>query len=65
MQTNKLINWLNKQKKLNKLKIQKKNINNLKDWKFKKNSIFHKTNNFFSIKPFYLNKRIKKYFNLL
>ncbi len=65
MQTNKLINWLNKQKKLNKLKIQKKNINNLKDWKFKKNSIFHKTNNFFSIKPFLFKQKNKKIFQPL
>ena len=36
MQINKLIDWLQKQKRINKLKIQKKNINHLKDWIFKK-----------------------------
>ena len=65
MQTNKLINWLKNQKKINKLKIKKKNINNLKDWIFKDNSIFHKTNIFFSIKPFLFKQKKKKIFQPL
>ena len=65
MQINKLIDWLQKQKRINKLKIQKKNINHLKDWIFKKNSIFHKSNNFFSIKPFVFEKENKKIFQPL
>ena len=52
MQTNKLIAWLNKQKRINKLKIKKKSYQNLKQWKFDENLIYHKTKNFFSIKPF-------------
>ncbi len=52
MQTNKLIAWLNKQKKINKLKIKKKRYQNLIQWKFDENLIYHKTKNFFSIKPF-------------
>ncbi len=65
MQTNKLIIWLKNQKKLNKLKIQKKNINNLQDWILKKKSIFHKTNIFFSIKPFLFKQKNKKIFQPL
>ncbi len=65
MQTNKLIIWLKNQKKLNKLKIQKKNINNLQDWILKKKSIFHKTNIFFSIKPFLFEQKNKKIFQPL
>ncbi len=57
MQINKLIDWLQKQKKNNRLKIKKKNINNLNSWKFEKNLISHKTNNFFSIKPFSFEKK--------
>ena len=65
MQINKLIDWLKKQKKINKLKIQKKNISNIKDWIFKKNLIFHKTNNFFSIKSFLFKQKNKKWFQPL
>ena len=65
MQINKLIGWLHKQKKINKLKIKKKNINHLKDWIFKKNLILHKTNNFFSIKPFLFERKNKKIFQPL
>ncbi len=65
MNTNELINWLQKQKKINKLRIQKKNISYLKDWIFKKNLIFHKTNNFFSIKAFLFKKKNKKKFQPL
>ncbi len=65
MQINKLVDWLRNQKRNNKLKIQKKKINFLKDWIFKNNSIFHKTNNFFSIKPFLINQLKKKIFQPL
>ena len=65
MQINKLIDWLQKQKKINKLKIKKKNINHLKDWIFKKNLISHKTKNFFSIKPFLFERKNKKIFQPL
>ena len=65
MQLNKLIDWLRKQKKTNKLKIKKKNISNLKDWIFKKNSIYHRTNNFFSIKPFLFEQSNKRWFQPL
>ena len=65
MQINKLIDWLKKQKKINKLKIQKKNINYLKDWIFKKNLIYHKTKNFFSIKAFLFKQKNKKKFQPL
>ena len=62
MNDNKLIDWLKNQKKINKIKIKKKKINSLKDWVFKENIIFHKTNNFFSIKPFLFRKNnIKKF----
>ena len=65
MQINKLVDWLQNQKRNNKLKIQKKKINFLKDWIFKNNSIFHKTNNFFSIKPFLIKQLKKKIFQPL
>ena len=39
MQTNKLIAWFNKQKKINKLKIKKKSYQSLKQWKFDENLI--------------------------
>ena len=65
MKTNKLIDWLNNQKKINKIKIKKKKINLLKDWIFKQNIIFHKSNNFFSIKPFLFQQKNKKIFQPL
>ena len=65
MKTNKLIDWLNNQKKINKIKIKKKKINSLKDWIFKQNIIFHKSNNFFSIKPFLFQQKNKKIFQPL
>ena len=65
MQINRLIAWLQSQKKINKIKIKKKKIKSLKDWIFKKNIIFHKTNNFFSIKPFLVFKKNKKIFQPL
>jgi dTDP-4-dehydro-6-deoxy-alpha-D-glucopyranose 2,3-dehydratase len=65
MNTNKLIDWLKNQKKINKIQIKKKKINSLKDWIFKENIIFHKTNNFFSIKPFLFQKKNKKEFQPL
>ena len=65
MNTNKLIDWLKSQKKNNKIKIKKKKINLLKDWIFKDNIIFHKTNNFFSIKPFLFQQKNKKRFQPL
>ena len=57
MKTNKLINWLKKQKKINKLKIKKKNINNLKvKWiknftSIKKGPIIFFGNEFFDAIP--------------
>ena len=65
MKTDKLIDWLNNQKKINKIKIKKKKINSLKDWIFKQNIIFHKSNNFFSIKPFLFQQKNKKIFQPL
>jgi len=65
MKTNKLIDWLNNQKKINKIRIKKKKINSLKDWIFKQNIIFHKSNNFFSIKPFLFQQKNKKIFQPL
>ena len=65
MKTNKLIDWLNNQKKINKIRIKKKKINLLKDWIFKRNIIFHKSNNFFSIKPFLFQQKNKKIFQPL
>ena len=65
MKTNKLIDWLKNQKKINKIKIKKKKINSLKDWIFKENFIFHKSNNFFSIKPFLYQQKNKKIFQPL
>ena len=65
MKTNKLVDWLNNQKKINKIKIKKKKINSLKDWIFKQNIIFHKSNNFFSIKPFLFQQKNKKIFQPL
>ncbi len=65
MNTNKLIDWLKSQKKNNKIRIKKKKINLLRDWIFKDNIIFHKTNNFFSIKPFLFQQKNKKNFQPL
>ena len=65
MKTNKLIDWLKNQKKINKIKIKKKKIVSLKDWIFKKNTIFHKSKNFFSIKPFLFQQKSKKRFQPL
>ena len=65
MKTNKLVDWLNNQKKINKIKIKNKKINSLKDWIFKQNIIFHKSNNFFSIKPFLFQQKNKKIFQPL
>ena len=62
MKTNKLIDWLKNQKKINKIKIKKKKINSLNDWIFKKDIIFHKSKNFFSIKPFLFQQKRKKRF---
>ena len=59
MQLNKLIDWLRKQKKTNKLKINKKNISNLKDWIFKKNQFIIEQIIFFLLNLFYLNKATK------
>ena len=65
MKTKKLIDWLNNQKKINKIKIKKKEINSLKDWIFKQNIIFHKSKYFFSIKPFLFQQKNKKIFQPL
>ena len=65
MQIKKIIGWLKKQKKINKLRIKKKDINDLKDWIFSENSIYHKTNNFFSIKAFLLRQKSKNVFQPL
>lgn len=65
MKTNKLIDWLKNQKKINKIKIKKKKINSLNDWIFKKDIIFHKSKNFFSIKPFLFQQKRKKRFQPL
>ena len=65
MKTNKLVDWLNNQKKINKIKIKKKKINSLKDWIFKQNIIFHKSKYFFSIKPFLFQQKNKKIFQPL
>ena len=46
----KVIIWLKKRNKKNKMKVQKININNLKDWSVYKNgNILHKSSQFFSI----------------
>ena len=65
MKTSKLTNWLKNQKKINKIEIKKKKINLLKDWIFNKNIIFHKSKNFFSIKPFLFQQKNKKKFQPL
>lgn len=65
MKTNKLIDWLKNQKKINKIKIKKKKINSLNDWIFRKDIIFHKSKNFFSIKPFLFQQKSKKKFQPL
>lgn len=65
MKTNKLNDWLKNQKKINKIKVKKKKINLLENWIFKKNIIFHKTKNFFSIKPFLFQQKNKKKFQPL
>jgi hypothetical protein len=53
-----------KSKKYNKIKIYKKKIL-IKNWIFKENIIFHKTKNFFSIKPFLFQQKNKKKFQPL
>jgi len=65
MKTNKLIDWLKSQKKKNKIRKKKKKINLLRDWIFKDNIIFHKSKNFFSIKPFLFQQKNKKRFQPL
>ena len=65
MNTNELTNWVKTQKKLNKIQIKKKEINSLKDWIFEQNIIFHKTRNFFSIKPFLIKQKNKEYYQPL
>ncbi len=54
-----------KTKKINKLRIKKKDIDNLKDWIFRENTINHKKNNFFSIKAFTIRQKDKNIFQPL
>lgn len=44
-----LYTWLKIQKKIQKLNVTKVNLNSLKDWKFNKKEIFHKSKRFFKI----------------
>ena len=52
MLNKKLISWIKKQKQINRIKVKKKNQNKLIQWKFSDVSIYHKSRNFFLIKPF-------------
>mgnify|MGYP001281556510 CR=1 FL=1 len=65
MKTNKLISWFNKQRLINNLNIKKKNKNKLNKWIFNDKIIFHKSKSFFSIKPFLLKQKNKKWFQPL
>ena len=49
MNTKKVIKWLNRQKKINKITILKKNIYNLHNWNFNNKEITHKSGKFFQI----------------
>ena len=47
-----LIKWIQAQKSINKIKLEKKNKNELDQWIFSDRSIYHKKKIFFLIKPF-------------
>ena len=49
MNNNKVIKWLNLQKRTNKIKILKKNVYNLENWNFDSNEIKHKSGKFFQV----------------
>ena len=42
-------NWLKFQRKQNQIKVKIKKLDNLKNWYFSKDSIFHKSKKFFKI----------------
>ena len=65
METQNLKSWLKEQKKNNRIKIKRKKISSLKDWIFKKDTIIHKSKNFFSIKSFLFKKKNNKIFQPL
>ena len=49
MNKNKVIKWLNLQKRTNKIKVLKKNVYNLENWNFDSNEIKHKSGKFFQV----------------
>lgn len=54
-------NWLQTQKKINKLSVKKTSVNNLANWNYNDKEIYHKERNFFSIAAFKFEARnIKK-----
>ena len=54
-----ILNWIKKQKKINKIKVIKTNIDAIKSWIYKDREIFHINKNFFSIQPYYFTQKIK------
>lgn len=56
-----LIKWIKAQKLINKIKLKKKNKNELDQWIFSNRSIYHKKKIFFLIKPFIFSQIKKKW----
>lgn len=52
-----ILNWIKKQKKINKIKVIKTNIDAIKSWIYKDREIFHINKNFFSIQPYYFTQK--------
>ena len=44
-----MLEWIKKQKSIQKIRINKVNISKLNGWKYNKNQLFHKSNKFFKI----------------
>ena len=65
MLNKKLIIWIRKQKLINKIKVRRKNKDQLKQWKFDDNSIYHISKNFFLIRPFIFKQNKKKWYQPL
>lgn len=65
MLNSELIDWINKQKITNRLKIKKKNKDKLNQWHFKENLIYHTNKNFFKIKPYIFEQLKKKWYQPL
>ena len=52
--------WLGKQKKINKLKVNIVNLSKINNWNINKNEIFHKSKKFFKIVGLKINTNFHK-----